>query len=273
MRATTDPCNPWRPLISMQPVRRARNSRAERRPEATAYLNTVIGRACAQPNASSELPKFYGALQRSYVFVFSRPSCPSGMRVQAAPDRNSHFRRWKEVAVPVAASQFQHPKTPILSPYSCLFLLQVMELQGSTIVLLAQSCTRSNSNRCLIWFSLSPPICSAFVRFHSSMSYREVLEVTLGRMESLTAREIEVSRLIARGLSNKQIGEQLKISEQTVKNHTHTIYRKLTVSNRVELTIHVYGNYEKNLTAASAWPRHAKNGGRAGTGSARRHSV
>lgn len=92
-------------------------------------------------------------------------------------------------------------------------------------------------------------------------------------MESLTAREIEVSRLIASGLSNKQIGEQLKISEQTVKNHTYTIYRKLTVTNRVELTIRFHMNYKKSWAAAIAWPRRAKNGGRAGTGSARRHSV
>jgi DNA-binding NarL/FixJ family response regulator len=92
-------------------------------------------------------------------------------------------------------------------------------------------------------------------------------------MESLTARELEVSRLIARGLSNKRIGKQLKISEQTVKNHTHTIYRKLTVSNRVELTIRLYGSGWETWTRVVALRPHSKNGGRAGTGSARRHSV
>jgi DNA-binding CsgD family transcriptional regulator len=88
-------------------------------------------------------------------------------------------------------------------------------------------------------------------------------------MESLTARQIEVSRLIATGLSNKQIGKRLKISEQTVKNHTYAIYRKLTVNNRVELTIRFHCVYSRNWNWH--WRKRARNGGRAGTGSARRH--
>lgn len=86
-------------------------------------------------------------------------------------------------------------------------------------------------------------------------------------MESLTAREIEVSRLIATGFSNKQIGERLKISEQTVKNHTHAIYRKLTVNNRVQLTIRFHRGYSKKWNWP--WRNRAKNGGRGGTDSAR----
>lgn len=92
-------------------------------------------------------------------------------------------------------------------------------------------------------------------------------------MESLTAREIEVSCLIANGFSNRQIGEQLKISEQTVKNHIHAVYRKLGVSNRVELTICLHQIGGKAWLAALPWRANTKNGGRAGTGSARRHSV
>jgi DNA-binding NarL/FixJ family response regulator len=51
---------------------------------------------------------------------------------------------------------------------------------------------------------------------------------------SLTAREIEVLPLIARGLTNKEIGQLLDISENTVRNHVNNIIEKLGVSGRTE---------------------------------------
>lgn len=52
----------------------------------------------------------------------------------------------------------------------------------------------------------------------------------------LTARELELVRLAATGLRNRQIAERLSISESTVKIHLHSIYQKLGVSGRVELS-------------------------------------
>jgi LuxR family maltose regulon positive regulatory protein len=52
--------------------------------------------------------------------------------------------------------------------------------------------------------------------------------------EPLTPREKEVLELLAAGLSNREIGEQLVISPQTVKKHTGNIYGKLGVSSRTE---------------------------------------
>ena len=43
----------------------------------------------------------------------------------------------------------------------------------------------------------------------------------------LTAREIDVLRLLARGLSNREIGGQLTISPKTVANHVEHIYAKI----------------------------------------------
>jgi DNA-binding NarL/FixJ family response regulator len=54
--------------------------------------------------------------------------------------------------------------------------------------------------------------------------------------ESLTDREREVMKLIARGRSNKAIAAELVISEKTVKNHIRRIYEKLDASNRAEAT-------------------------------------
>ena len=48
----------------------------------------------------------------------------------------------------------------------------------------------------------------------------------------LTQREVEVLRLLARGLSNKQIAEQLVISPKTVANHVEHIYVKIDASSR-----------------------------------------
>jgi DNA-binding NarL/FixJ family response regulator len=50
--------------------------------------------------------------------------------------------------------------------------------------------------------------------------------------EALTAREIEVLSLVARGASNKEIARQLHISEATVKTHLVHIYGKLGVADR-----------------------------------------
>jgi DNA-binding NarL/FixJ family response regulator len=57
---------------------------------------------------------------------------------------------------------------------------------------------------------------------------REVAQV-------LTPRELEIVRLAANGLRNKEIADQLAISEGTVKIHLHKSYEKLHVDNRVAL--------------------------------------
>ncbi len=55
-------------------------------------------------------------------------------------------------------------------------------------------------------------------------------------LSDLTEREQEVLTLIAKGLTNKQIGEQLGISPKTVARHRDNITQKLNLSSRAELT-------------------------------------
>ncbi|MDQ5853124.1 MAG: response regulator transcription factor [Chloroflexota bacterium] len=52
--------------------------------------------------------------------------------------------------------------------------------------------------------------------------------------EALTERELTILRLAARGLTNKQIGAELDISDRTVQNHLANIYAKLLVASRTE---------------------------------------
>ena len=51
----------------------------------------------------------------------------------------------------------------------------------------------------------------------------------------LSKRELEVVRLLAQGLSNREIAHRLELSQHTVKNHLFRIFEKLGVSSRVEL--------------------------------------
>jgi DNA-binding NarL/FixJ family response regulator len=64
---------------------------------------------------------------------------------------------------------------------------------------------------------------------------RESAERAAG--ETLTPREIEIVRMVARGLRNKAIAERLSISEGTVKVHLHNVYEKLGVDGRLELVL------------------------------------
>jgi DNA-binding NarL/FixJ family response regulator len=56
--------------------------------------------------------------------------------------------------------------------------------------------------------------------------------------EELSPRELEIVRLIAAGLSNKEIGQRLFLTEKTVKNHTSRIFVKLNVVARTQVAVH-----------------------------------
>jgi two-component system, NarL family, nitrate/nitrite response regulator NarL len=68
---------------------------------------------------------------------------------------------------------------------------------------------------------------------------------------SLTPREVDIVRRVAKGAGNKDIAWELQMGEQTVKNHLRRIFRKLNVANRVELALLAV---EQQIGAAEAEP-------------------
>ena len=64
---------------------------------------------------------------------------------------------------------------------------------------------------------------------------------------TLTSREAEILSLVATGSSNKEISEKLRISQNTVKTHLYNVFKKISVSNRLQAVLWA----AKNLPAHS----------------------
>ncbi|MBH1942491.1 response regulator transcription factor, partial [Mobilitalea sibirica] len=67
--------------------------------------------------------------------------------------------------------------------------------------------------------------------------------------DPLTRREIEVLKLLAEGLFNKEIAYMLDISEKTVKNHVSNIFKKINVSDRTQAAVYAIKNNFVELLA------------------------
>jgi DNA-binding CsgD family transcriptional regulator len=76
----------------------------------------------------------------------------------------------------------------------------------------------------------------------------------------LTRREAEVLRLMASGATNRILAARLHVSPATIRNHTHHIFEKLGVSNRVELVLYAISQRDQTDRALPHTPVPDSNG-------------
>jgi DNA-binding NarL/FixJ family response regulator len=81
-------------------------------------------------------------------------------------------------------------------------------------------------------------------RVMASAVANRVLEMLTGATtpkefyDGLTAREVEILKMLATGMANKQIAYKLKISEKTVRNHVSNMYEKLHIYDRAQAVLY-----------------------------------
>lgn len=73
------------------------------------------------------------------------------------------------------------------------------------------------------------------------LSRQPVHSIGANELAALTERELDVARRVAVGASNREIADQLGITERTVKAHLGTIFSKLQVRDRLQLSLKING--------------------------------
>jgi len=96
-----------------------------------------------------------------------------------------------------------------------------------------QALTASIRSVCAGTRTLSAPVWDRLLRMISTAGPE-----SRSAYDGLTAREVQIVRLLATGLANKQIAYQLKVSEKTVRNHISNIYEKLQITDRAQAVLY-----------------------------------
>ena len=125
---------------------------------------------------------------------------------------------------------------------ACGYLLKTMEGDA-----LAAAIRRAMRGESVVADAMTGKLIAAYREAAATPGRNEVTsgEVTAGvssPLSSLSPRELDILRGIARGESNKEIGRNLDIAETTVKIHVQHVLRKLDVSSRVQAAVIATGN-------------------------------
>lgn len=99
---------------------------------------------------------------------------------------------------------------------------------------LAQAIRTVNAGGALIEPSVARKVLAEFSRLAAPTAPRSKEDALI---EALSERELEILRLAASGLSNRQIAERLFLAEGTVKNYISTIFQKLGVQDRTQAVL------------------------------------
>jgi two-component system nitrate/nitrite response regulator NarL len=108
---------------------------------------------------------------------------------------------------------------------------------GEALALGARGVVLKDSASEELFESLSVVAAGGFWLAEDQMRAVARRDPALGPEPPLTAREREIVRCLARGLSNKEVAMQVGISESTVKHHLTSVYEKLGITSRLELVV------------------------------------
>ena len=136
-------------------------------------------------------------------------------------------------------SQWKNQKVIILTIHNEIeYLMKAMEigidgyvLKDADSTILKQAIFAVHNGEKYIDYSMIP-----------SLKEKEAQEKEQREEDKLTRREIEVLKLLAEGLFNKEIAYKLLISEKTVKNHVSNIFKKIGVSDRTQAAVYAIKN-------------------------------
>jgi DNA-binding NarL/FixJ family response regulator len=109
----------------------------------------------------------------------------------------------------------------------------VQKTKGSQVLLRAIQKIHAGE----IWYDRSK-LCSACSRWPEANG----TDAAVVNGPTLTQRETEIVALVSKGLTNKQIGDDLFISHVTVRHHLTAIFGKASVSSRLQLIIYAYNH-------------------------------
>jgi len=134
----------------------------------------------------------------------------------------------------------------IISPQTNVIMLTAYDYQSYIL-----ACLRIRAAGYLLKSSPVPEIVNAIRSVHSGRGVFDLkaLDSAMKRwarkerdesfaLEGLHEREVEIVKLVAKGMSNREIAGQLFISERTVQTHVHRIFEKLGVSSRTEAVLY-----------------------------------
>lgn len=100
-----------------------------------------------------------------------------------------------------------------------------------------------NKGNVLLHPEIATKVVKAFnsINNHNTIYDNKEIKRTLN---DLTPREMEISKLVAQGKSNKEISKELFITEGTVKNHLTRILSKLELRDRTQLALYIKNNLD-----------------------------
>jgi LuxR family transcriptional regulator, maltose regulon positive regulatory protein len=226
----------WGRLSAAAVFERARLCLNENRiEEAAEYLNRLERLSADHPAPSncawSDIHR-YTALARAYLASAEERfddaiSILTGLQRELENARNLHFALRVEIFLAIV--RFRAKRFACAPAGIYRTILDEGAEVGPLLAVIQESAQRTGSSLELIAY-----VSELVERWRSRYQSETVLTTTSAVADLLSARETDILKLIAEGLSNKEIARDLVIAPETVKSHVKNIFAKLNVEKRAQ---------------------------------------